>query len=76
VKAVIEGGSIADVEFLDFPQDRRTSRRINSIATPYLVREAIQAQSARVDVISGATFTSEAFIESLRTALAQASNAS
>jgi uncharacterized protein with FMN-binding domain len=39
---------------------------------PYLTTEAIQAQSARVDIISGATLTSEAFAESLQAALTDA----
>lgn len=69
VRAVIKGGKIADVQFLDYPQDRRTSRRINSIAGPMLVEEVIQAQTAEVDLISGATLTSQAFVESLRSAL-------
>jgi uncharacterized protein with FMN-binding domain len=39
---------------------------------PYLEQEAIQAQSAKVQLISGATFTSQAFIQSLNSALSQA----
>jgi len=69
VKAVIQGGKLADVQFLEYPNDRRTSIRINSIAMPYLTSEAIQAQTANVDVISGATLTSEAFAQSLDSAL-------
>jgi uncharacterized protein with FMN-binding domain len=69
VEAVIQDGKIADVQFLEYPNDRRTSVRINSIAMPYLTTEAIQAQSANVDIISGATLTSEAFIMSLQSAL-------
>lgn len=72
VKAIISGGKITDVQFLDYPQDRSTSRYINSQAMPYLTQEAIQAQSANVDTISGATATSGAFIESLTVALAKA----
>ena len=75
VEAVISGGSITDVQFLDYPQDRRTSRFINSQAVPYLVTEAIRAQSARVNIISGATLTSEAFIQSLQSALNKARQA-
>lgn len=69
VQAVIQSGKLADVQFLEYPNDRRTSIRINKIAMPYLTTEAIQVQSAEVDVISGATLTSEAFIESLQSAL-------
>jgi len=45
---------------------------INQQAMPYLQQEAIQAQSSNVQVISGATYTSQAFIQSLATAFAQA----
>jgi uncharacterized protein with FMN-binding domain len=69
VQATIKQGKLADVQFLEYPNDRRTSIRINNIAMPYLQQEAIQAQSARVDLISGATLTSQAFVQSLEMAL-------
>ncbi|HVO43459.1 MAG TPA: FMN-binding protein [Aggregatilineales bacterium] len=72
VEAVVHGGKVVDVQFLDYPHDRRTSQFINSQAMPYLKSEAIQAQNAQVDIISGATLTSEAFAQSLQTALDQA----
>ncbi len=72
VKAVITGGKISDVQFLQYPSDRQTSVMINQQAMPYLTQEAIQAQSANVDGVSGATQTSRAFIESLSSALSQA----
>jgi uncharacterized protein with FMN-binding domain len=74
VEATVQNGQLSDVQFLQYPSDRRTSQRINSIVMPYLQTEAIQAQSANVDLISGATLTSEAFIESLQAALANARN--
>jgi uncharacterized protein with FMN-binding domain len=74
VKAVIQRGRLTDVQFLQYPNDRRTSQRINSIVMPYLQTEAIQAQSANVDLITGATLTSEAFAESLQAALDSARN--
>jgi uncharacterized protein with FMN-binding domain len=74
VKAVIRNGKIADVQFLEYPSDRRTSQRINNVAMPYLKTEAVQVQSANVDIISGATLTSEAFAESLQAALDSAKN--
>lgn len=74
VKAVIQNGKLADVQFLQYPNDRQTSREINSQAMPYLRYEAIQAQNAQVDIISGATDTSQAFRESLAIALTQAKN--
>ena|SRR5579884_2888974 len=72
VQATISGGKITDVTFLDYPQDRSTSRDINSQAMPYLRQEAIQVQNANVDGVSGATDTSQAFIQSLQGALSQA----
>ncbi len=74
VKAIVQHGQITDVQFLQYPSDRRTSQRINSIVMPYLQTEAIQAQNANVDLISGATLTSEAFSQSLQAALANARN--
>ncbi len=74
VEAIVQGGKIADVKFLDYPQTHQTSVYINSQAMPYLTQEAIRAQSANVNVVSGATFTSQAFIQSLAAALAQAKN--
>ena len=72
VKAIISGGKITDVQFLDYPHDRSTSVRINTRAMPYLISEAIQAQDGNVDTVSGASFTSDAFRKSLSSALAQA----
>lgn len=69
VKAIVQGGKLSDVQFVEYPNDRRTSVRINNVAMPYLISEAIQAQSAKVDTISGATLTSEAFAQSLQVAL-------
>jgi uncharacterized protein with FMN-binding domain len=74
VKVIIQGGRIADVQFLDYPQDRGTSVEINQQAMPYLRSEAIQAQTAPVDGVSGATDSSGAFNQSLSSALAQARN--
>ena len=74
VQATISGGKLIDVQFLDYPQDRRTSIQINTQAMPYLQSEAIRAQSANVNTISGATDSSGAFRQSLGSALAQAKN--
>jgi uncharacterized protein with FMN-binding domain len=69
VMAVISGGRLTEVRFLQYPNDRSTSVQINSQAMPYLQQEAIKAQSAKVDIVSGATYTSQAFIQSLKIAL-------
>ncbi len=72
VRVTISNGRIASVTFLNYPQDRRTSARINSFAVPQVQSEAIQAQSANVDMVSGATLTSEAFMQSMQSALDKA----
>jgi uncharacterized protein with FMN-binding domain len=72
VEAVIKHGKITDVQFLQYPNDRNRSININSVADPQLVSEAIQAQSANVDIVTGATDSSDAFIQSLSDALSQA----
>ena len=72
VKAIIKNGKITDVQFLQYPSDRNRSVYINSIADPQLSSEAIQAQSANVNVVTGATDSSLAFIQSLTDALSQA----
>jgi uncharacterized protein with FMN-binding domain len=72
VQVSIQNGKIANVQFLTYPSDRRTSVQINQFAMPYLEQEAIQTQSANVNIITGATLTSEGFIQSLQSALSQA----
>lgn len=72
VQTTVQAGKISDVMFVDYPHDRSNSVRINTVATPMLKSEAIQVQSSQVDTISGATFTSNAFRQSLASALAQA----
>ncbi|HLI52085.1 MAG TPA: FMN-binding protein [Thermomicrobiaceae bacterium] len=72
VRATVQKGKITDVEFLQYPDDRSRSIFINQTADPELSSEAIQAQSAQVDIITGATDSSQAFIQSLSDALSQA----
>lgn len=72
VQVVISGGKLIDVKFLQYPHDNPNSVYINSQAMPYLKQEAVQAQKGSVDIISGATDTSGAFIQSLTAALNQA----
>ena len=72
VQATIQNGKIADVQFLQYPNDRSESIQINQQAMPMLKQEAIQAQSANVDIVSGATDSSQAFMQSLASALSQA----
>ena len=72
VLAVITNGQLTDVQFAQYPDHRSRSRTINNRAMPILAREAIQSQHFDVDVVSGATDTSEAFVKSLKVALSKA----
>ncbi|MEI7615296.1 MAG: FMN-binding protein [Actinomycetota bacterium] len=72
VKAIIQGGKLTDIQFLSYPSDRSYSVELNSQALPILKSEAIQNQSAKVNIVSGATNSSRAFIISLSSALTQA----
>lgn len=74
VAAVVRSGRLAQIQILDYPNDRDRSIRINDYALPNLVSEAVRSQSANVDIVSGATDTSMAFRESLGSALGQALN--
>jgi uncharacterized protein with FMN-binding domain len=72
VQATIQGGRLVAVDVPQFPNHRSTSRAINRQALPLLKTEVIQAQSTRVNLISGATLTSQAYLRSLKSALKQA----
>jgi uncharacterized protein with FMN-binding domain len=73
VVAVIKGGQLTDVKFLVYPFERHASLEINGWALPELAEEAIQAQTAKVDIVSQATMTTYGFQDSLGSALAKAS---
>lgn len=72
VQVTISGGKIANIQFLQAPNDNPNSQYINQQADPMLKQEAIQSQSANVDTITGATDSSMAFVQSLSAALNQA----
>jgi uncharacterized protein with FMN-binding domain len=72
VRAIISDGKIIDIKFLQTPHDSQTSKDINAAAMPYLKSETITAQSANIDIVTGATQSSQAFKHSLASALAQA----
>ncbi|MDG4875305.1 FMN-binding protein [Mesorhizobium sp. WSM4935] len=74
IQALVQDGRLTALKVLKYPNDRRTSVNINRQALPMLRDEAISAQSADVDIISGATLTSKAFIQSLGGALRKASS--
>jgi uncharacterized protein with FMN-binding domain len=72
VQVIISNGRITDIKAVQLPYDRARSAYISQVAGPLLRNEALQAQSARIDVISGATSTSYSYAQSLESALQQA----
>lgn len=72
VQAKVQGGRLTDISILDYPRDRGHSVMINNHALPILKSEAVSAQSANVDAVSGATATSTGFQKSLASALSKA----
>ncbi|NUP74533.1 MAG: FMN-binding protein [Sinomonas sp.] len=69
VQAVVAGGKITDVKALHLTDAERRSQMISASAAPVLRSEVLQAQTANVDTVSGATITSEAYLSSLQGAL-------
>jgi uncharacterized protein with FMN-binding domain len=76
VAVVISGGKITDVKVLQRTNEGGRSVQISNQADPMLRSEVLQAQSANVSTIGGATYTSEGYLQSLQSALDQAGFAS
>jgi uncharacterized protein with FMN-binding domain len=68
VRVTWTGSRITDVRALSLPQGGRSSD-ISNYAAPQLHREAIAAQSARIDTVSGASYTSAGYARSLQSAI-------
>ena len=69
VEVTLSGSKIVDVQALQLPNDRQYSAEISDYVAPYLRQMALQAQSANIDIISGATYTSTGYARSLQSAL-------
>jgi len=72
VQITVADGTVTDVSVVDYPQENGKDQQINARALPVLVQEALDAQSADIDMVSGATVTSEGYVESLQAALDEA----
>jgi uncharacterized protein with FMN-binding domain len=72
VRITVTDGRITAAETTQVPSDNPRDQEINSYAVPVLNQEAVQAQSARIDAVSGATVTSDGYIQSLQSAIDQA----
>jgi uncharacterized protein with FMN-binding domain len=72
VQLTLSGGEITKVSVLQYPNGNGKDAEINSYALPILTQETTSAQSASIDMVSGATVTSTGYIQSLQSALDQA----
>lgn len=72
VAVTVAGSKITNVSFLQLSSSDGRSADINGQAGPMLLQETLSAQSSNIDTISGATFTSEGYLQSLQSALDQA----
>jgi uncharacterized protein with FMN-binding domain len=72
VQVTLAGSRITSVDVVKYPNEERRDREINSSALPVLNQEAISAQNAQIDVVSGATYTSDGYVRSLQSALDRA----
>ena len=72
VELTVAAGKITKVSVLQYPNGNGKDAEINSYALPILVQETVDAQSADIDMVSGATVTSDGYVQSLQSALDQA----
>jgi len=72
VQISVSGGRITGVSVLQQPDGNGRDREINDYALPILKQATLSAQSANIDMISGATVTSEGYAQSLQSAIDQA----
>lgn len=72
VQAVLSNGRLTDVNVLHVPDNGGYEDQIVAVALPELKSEALSAQSGNIDIVSGATYTSEGYARSLQAALDKA----
>ena len=72
VELTVANGKITKVSVIQYPSGNGKDQEINSYALPILVQETVDAQSANIDMVSGATVTSDGYVRSLQSALDQA----
>ncbi len=72
VEITVDRGAVVGVSVPRYPRGSSRDEQINGYALPILVRDTLAAQSAQVDMVSGATVTSTGYRESLQSALDRA----
>jgi uncharacterized protein with FMN-binding domain len=72
VRITVQNGKVTTAQAVEYPENTPRDQQINAYAIPALNREAEAAGSAKIDMVSGATYTSQGYISSLQSALDQA----
>jgi uncharacterized protein with FMN-binding domain len=72
VQITVSAGRITAVEAVQYPNGNGRDQEINSYALPLLARAAVAAQTADIDLVSGATVTSDGYVQSLQSAIDKA----
>jgi uncharacterized protein with FMN-binding domain len=72
VQVTVVSGKITNVSVVEYPNNNPRDQEINAQALPILVQETLSAQNAHIDMVSGATVTSDGYLQSLQSALDKA----
>ena len=72
VQLTVSGHTVTDVAVLQYPNANGTDQQISSYSLPILMQDTLDAQSADIDMVSGATYTSTGYVQSLQSALDEA----
>jgi major membrane immunogen (membrane-anchored lipoprotein) len=72
VRLKVSGGKITAADAVQYPNGNGRDQEINSYALPVLAREVLAAQSGNIDLVSGATVTSDGYVASLQSAIDKA----
>ncbi|MHB8274678.1 MAG: FMN-binding protein [Dermatophilaceae bacterium] len=72
VQITVQGGKVTRARAVQYPQGTNVDAQINGYALPVLDQEVVQQQSASIDTVSGATVTSDGYLQSLQSAIDQA----
>jgi uncharacterized protein with FMN-binding domain len=69
VRISVKNGKVTAVEAINYPNSSGRDQEINAYAIPQLNQETLKAGNANIDMVSGATYTSDGYITSLQSAL-------
>jgi uncharacterized protein with FMN-binding domain len=72
VKITVKNGKVTAADAVQYPGNSSYEVQLNAYAIPVLNHEAVAASSARIDAVSGATYTSQGYISSLQSAIDKA----